>query len=229
MVVLRSFVANVSASARGVCDGLSLVSPFIARTPVALRNYSGSAVVPWRHVPLGRRGDAPEVLRGSVAGEADESLWLPVNRIASDFTVGLYVGFPSDGLCVSHHRCRRTIGDLTGQAHEPFSRGESNSHHDAWPTANRVCRRSDEPSRCLVRHTSPVHGGWCFVEAESRILPRSCSLAPSSSLFKVTLAAYLHKMKFEEQVLDGHGPAEVGFGCRAASPFIVGPLWKAND
>ena len=28
---------------------------------------------------------------------------------------------------------------------------------------------------------------------------------------KVTLAAYLHKMKFEKQVLDRCGPAQVGF------------------
>ena len=65
------------------------------------------------------------------------------------------------------------------------------------------------------RRASPSRGGWHSAEAASGVLPGSCSLAPSLPLFKVTLAAYLHKMKFEEQVLDRHGPAQVGFSRRS--------------
>jgi len=45
------------------------------------------------------------------------------DRIASAFTVGLYVGLPPPAL-TSFGR----IGDLTGQTHEPFSWGEHTSH-----------------------------------------------------------------------------------------------------
>jgi hypothetical protein len=68
----------------------------------------------------------------------------------------------------------------------------------------------DDPSRTLDRHASPSRGGWHSAEAETCFLPRSCFLAPSTPLLRVTLAAYLHKMKFEKQVLDRHGPAQVG-------------------
>ncbi len=62
----------------------------------------------------------------------------------------------------------------------------------------------------MDRRASPTRGGWHSAQAESRRLPGSCFLAPSLPLFKVTLA-HTSKMKFEKQVLDRYGPAQVGF------------------
>ena len=57
--------------------------------------------------------------------KADEASGSYPNRVASAFVVDLYVGLPSTALTDG-----RTKGDLTGQIHEPFSRGDHTNHHD---------------------------------------------------------------------------------------------------
>ena len=76
--------------------------------------------------------------------------------------------------------------------------------------ANRICWTPTILSRYRIAmfHRSAV------VDTPPRPMCRplrSCFLAPSLPPFKVTLAAYLHKMKFEKQVPDRYGPAWVGF------------------
>ena len=54
--------------------------------------------------------------------EADGALVRTI-RIAADFVINLYVGLPQPALASLGR-----IGDLTGQTHEPFSRGEHTNH-----------------------------------------------------------------------------------------------------
>ena len=136
------------------------------------------------------------------------------SRVASAFVIDLYVGLPP--------LAQRTSWDLTGQAHEPFSRGESTNHPDTWPTANRICRRADDP----LRLESP-----CFTDSRGlalclgRIVNPPQVLLPGSSVITFygdTSCLPPYKMKFEKQVPDRHGPARVGFDRPVAiSPFIA--------
>ena len=51
------------------------------------------------------------------------------------------------------------------------------------------------------------------------IPPQVLFLGSFAITVRVTLAAYLHKMKFEEQFLDQYGPAQVGFGGNYLPPL----------
>jgi hypothetical protein len=96
------------------------------------------------------------------------SLGFHSSRVTSAFVVDLYVGLPSAVSSV------RTSWDLTGQAHEPFSRGESTIHPDAWPTANRICRRADDPWRA---------GPSCFTDSRRLALRLGRNVNPPRVLF----------------------------------------------
>lgn len=86
-----------------------------------MSDYSASAVVP------NSAGDLPGESQGywMKIRKADGASGSYPNRIASVFVVDLYLGLP-------HHDSRRgrTKGDLTGQIHEPFSRGDNTNHPD---------------------------------------------------------------------------------------------------
>ena len=82
-------------------------------------------------------------------------LWFISSRVASAFVVDLYVGLPP--ILVDW----RTSWDLTGQAHEPFSRGESTTTLtlERRLTVFAAARRSMR----LNRRASPFRGSWHFV------------------------------------------------------------------
>lgn len=91
---------------------------------------------------------------------------------------------------------------------------------DRQLTVYAACRRSFERSPCFIKA-----GRLALRLGRIVVPPQVLSLAPSIPLFKVTLAAYLHKMKFGVQFLNQHGPAQVGFICIAAdSPFMLTSL-----
>jgi len=75
---------------------------------------------------------------------------------------------------------RRTQGDLTGQTHEPFSRGENTKHPSVWRPANRICRPP-----------TIVRGRWgppCFTESRWLALRRGRNVLPPQVLFPGSFA-----------------------------------------
>jgi hypothetical protein len=107
-------------------------------------------------------------------------------------------------------RQQRTSWDLTGKFTNHCSEVNppSTLTLDRWLTVSATDRRSFEVE-------SP-----CFTDSWGLALRRGRNVNPPRTLFpgsfattvKVTLAAYLHKMKFEKQFPDRYGPARVGSG-----------------
>jgi hypothetical protein len=112
-------------------------------------------------------------------------LWFVSLCIAAVFVVDLYVGLPP---LLSQSVGHRGTSPVKLTSHFPEAKTPTTLAFDERLTVSAARRRS---FKALDRHASPSRGGWHSAEAESCFLPRSCFLAPSLPLFRVTLAAYL--------------------------------------
>ena len=157
--------------------------------------------------------------------ENSQGRWMPlvpILRVASDFTVGLYVGLPPPPCIATADERGTSPVKLTN--HFPQANPPTTLTLERRLTAFVAARRTSE---C---------GPPCFTISRKLALRLGRIVNPPRVLFPGSFDTTVYGdtscippfLKFEEQVLDRHGPAQVGFGHRGgltvySEPALASP------